>query len=100
MSFSLYGVVPSPVDDSVWGVSERYPGYLVRMDRARDAPLTPAALRRFQQGKLPPPPPDGSGVIGNPTAATADRGRQIYERILRAVRRAVFRPGENESDTL
>jgi creatinine amidohydrolase len=73
---------------------------LVRMDRARDAPLTPAAVRRFHQGRLPPPPPDGSGVIGNPTAATAERGARIYERILRAVRRAVFASGENESDTL
>ena len=38
VSFSLYGVVPSPVDDSVWGVSERYPGYLVRMDRGKNPP--------------------------------------------------------------
>ena len=26
VSFSLYGVIPSPVDDSVWGVAERFPG--------------------------------------------------------------------------
>ena len=26
VNFSLYGVIPSPVDDSVWGVAERYPG--------------------------------------------------------------------------
>jgi hypothetical protein len=38
VSFSLYGVVPSPVDDAVWGVSERYPGYLVRMDRGKNPP--------------------------------------------------------------
>jgi hypothetical protein len=38
VSFSLYSVVPSPVDDSVWGVSERYPGYLVRMDRGKNPP--------------------------------------------------------------
>ncbi len=38
VSFSLYGVIPSPVDDSVWGVSERYPGYLVRMDRGKNPP--------------------------------------------------------------
>jgi len=73
---------------------------LVRMDRARDAAVTPAAVRRFRQGRLPPPPPDGAGVIGKPTAATAERGRQIYERILSAVRRAVFTPGEHETDTL
>ena len=38
VSFSLYGVIPSPVDDSVWGVSERFPGYLVRVDRGKNPP--------------------------------------------------------------
>ena len=38
VSFSLYGVVPSPVDDSVWGVAERFPGYLVRVDRGKNPP--------------------------------------------------------------
>ena len=23
----MYSVIPSPVDDSVWGVAEDYPGY-------------------------------------------------------------------------
>ena len=26
VSFNLYSVIPSPVDDSVWGISESYPG--------------------------------------------------------------------------
>jgi hypothetical protein len=38
VSFSLYAVIPSPVDDSVWGVAERYPGYLVRLDRGKNPP--------------------------------------------------------------
>jgi hypothetical protein len=38
VSFSLYGVVPSPVDDSIWGASERYPGYLIRVDRGKNPP--------------------------------------------------------------
>ena len=38
VSYSLYAVIPSPIDDSVWGVSERYPGYLVRMDRGKNPP--------------------------------------------------------------
>ena len=38
VSFSLYGVVPSPVDNSVWGVAERFPGYLVRVDRGNNPP--------------------------------------------------------------
>jgi hypothetical protein len=38
VSFSLYGVVPSPVDDSIWGASERYPGHLIRVDRGKNPP--------------------------------------------------------------
>ncbi len=38
VSFSLYSVIPSPVDNSVWGVSERFPGYLVRLDRGSNPP--------------------------------------------------------------
>jgi hypothetical protein len=40
VSFSLYGVIPSPVDDSIWGVAERFPGYLVRVDRGKNAPAS------------------------------------------------------------
>jgi hypothetical protein len=40
VSYSLYAVIPSPVDDSVWGVSERYPGYLVRLDRGKNPPAS------------------------------------------------------------
>jgi streptogramin lyase len=38
VSYSLYSVIPSPVDNSVWGVSERYPGFLVRVDRGNNPP--------------------------------------------------------------
>jgi hypothetical protein len=38
VSYSLYSVIPSPVDNSIWGVSERYPGYLVRVDRGSNPP--------------------------------------------------------------
>ncbi|HYR44597.1 MAG TPA: carboxypeptidase-like regulatory domain-containing protein, partial [Terriglobia bacterium] len=40
VSFNLYSVVPSPVDTAVWGVSEQFPGYLVRMERGNDAPMS------------------------------------------------------------
>ena len=34
VSYNLYAIIPSPVDDSVWGVSESpYPGMLVRLQR-------------------------------------------------------------------
>jgi hypothetical protein len=40
VSYSLYSVIPSPVDTSVWGVSEQYPGYLVRVDRGSNPPAS------------------------------------------------------------
>jgi len=38
VSYSLYAVIPSPVDDAIWGVSEQFPGYLVRVDRGKNPP--------------------------------------------------------------
>ena len=38
VSYSMYSVIPSPVDDSVWGISEFYPGYLMRMQRGNNPP--------------------------------------------------------------
>jgi hypothetical protein len=38
VGYSLYAVIPSPVDNAIWGVSERYPGYLVRVDRGNNPP--------------------------------------------------------------
>lgn len=37
--FNLYSVIPSPVDDTVWGVSENpFPGMLVRLQRGDNPP--------------------------------------------------------------
>lgn len=36
--YSLYSVIPSPVDTAVWGISETFPGYLIRMERGSDPP--------------------------------------------------------------
>jgi hypothetical protein len=38
VDFNLYSAVPSPVDNAIWGVSERFPGYLVRVDRGTNPP--------------------------------------------------------------
>jgi creatinine amidohydrolase len=74
---------------------------LVRMDRARDFDLPPGDFERYIRDQLPRPPRGGAGVVGHPTAATADKGRAIYERFLEAVRRSVFlAPTDTESDTL
>lgn len=38
--FNLYSVIPSPVDSSVWGASESYPGHIVRVDPGANPPET------------------------------------------------------------
>ncbi len=38
--YNLYSVIPSPVDGSVWGASESYPGYIVRLDPGANPPET------------------------------------------------------------
>jgi len=38
VTYSMYAVIPSPVDDSVWGVSEQYPGFLIRLQRGNNPP--------------------------------------------------------------
>jgi len=37
---NLYSIIPSPVDNSAWGASEDYPGYIVRVDRGANPPET------------------------------------------------------------
>jgi hypothetical protein len=56
--YSLYSVIPSPVDDSVWGVAESYPGYLVRVKIGNNPPETCMT----QVFKVPAPGLDPRGV--------------------------------------
>jgi hypothetical protein len=58
VNFNLYAVIPSPVDDSVWGVAERYPGYLIRLQRGNHPPES----CRAQVFKVPEPGFDPRGV--------------------------------------
>jgi hypothetical protein len=58
VSYSMYSVIPSPVDDSVWGASERYPGFLVRLKRGDNAP----ASCMTQIFKVPEPGFDPRGI--------------------------------------
>jgi len=58
VSYSLYAVIPSPVDDTVWGVSEQFPGFLVRLQRGNNAPSS----CRTQIFKVPEPGFDPRGV--------------------------------------
>ena len=73
---------------------------LVRMERARDFQLDPDEFRRYIRGGMPTPPPGGTGSVGRPTLASAAKGERIYDRILDAIRRAVFLRDDEESDTL
>ncbi|MEJ2501917.1 MAG: creatininase family protein [Gemmatimonadota bacterium] len=73
---------------------------LVRMDRARDFSLSREEFRRYMRGGMPSPPPGGTGCVGRPTLATAEKGRLLYLRILDAIRRAVFQEPDELSDTL
>jgi hypothetical protein len=58
VAFNLYSVIPSPIDDSVWGVSERFPGYLVRLDRGANPPSSCMA----EVYRVPQPGFDPRGV--------------------------------------
>ena len=58
VTYSLYAVIPSPVDDTVWGVGEQYPGFLVRLHRGNNPPQ-PARAQIF---KVPEPGFDPRGV--------------------------------------
>jgi hypothetical protein len=58
VAYSLYAVIPSPVDDTVWGVSEQYPGFLVRLQRGNNAPSS----CKSQIFKVPEPGFDPRGV--------------------------------------
>ncbi|HSP66297.1 MAG TPA: carboxypeptidase-like regulatory domain-containing protein [Bryobacteraceae bacterium] len=58
VSFSLYSVMPSPVDDSVWGVAEDFPGYLIRLQRGANPPVS----CKTQVFKVPSPGYDPRGI--------------------------------------
>ena len=58
VQYNLYSVIPSPVDTAVWGISEQYPGFLVRMERGNNAPSTCKSLIF----KVPEPGFDPRGV--------------------------------------
>jgi hypothetical protein len=58
ISFSLYSVIPSPADDSVWGVAEDFPGYLIRLQRGNNPPES----CKTEVFKVPAPGYDPRGV--------------------------------------
>lgn len=74
---------------------------LVNMDRARDFEITAEDFEKYIRDRLPKPPRGGAGLIGYPTAATAEKGARIYRRMHQAIRAAIFGvKGDAESDTV
>ncbi len=74
---------------------------LVRMDRARDFELDPAEFHRYLEGGMPAPAAGGAGVVGFPSAASAEKGERIYGRLHDGIRRAVFLTTDpDDTDTL
>jgi hypothetical protein len=75
VSYSLYSTMPSPVDDSVWGVAEDFPGFLIRLQRGDNPPES----CRTQIFKVPGPTGydprgidvDSKGVVWTGLAATS-----------------------------
>ncbi|HET7923611.1 MAG TPA: hypothetical protein VFL30_01870, partial [Rhodanobacteraceae bacterium] len=55
---NLYSVIPSPVDNSVWGASENTPGYIVRVDLGDNPPET----CKTEVYKVPEPGIDPRGI--------------------------------------
>lgn len=72
---------------------------VVHVDRARDFTMDPETARKFVGGQLRRIPPGSQGAVGQPTLASAERGRAIYEHILQKVRLKVFiAPPPDEED--
>ncbi len=63
---------------------------LVGGDEIRDYPLDPNQMRRYLRGRMPKPPPGCEGAIGHPSAATAEKGENIYKHVLDKVRTKIF----------
>jgi creatinine amidohydrolase len=61
---------------------------VVRMDRARDFVLDPTDT--CMQGRERRLPGESPGSVGQPTLASAEKGREMYEHILQKIRNKVF----------
>jgi creatinine amidohydrolase len=69
----------------------------VRMEAASDFLMEPEERRRYVGGQLRRLPVGSGGCVGQPTLASAERGREIYEHILQKIRLKVFiSPPEEE----
>jgi len=63
----------------------------VRQDQIADFVPSAKDLRRYIRGRMPIPPAGSRGAVGRPSCASAEKGREIYERYRQAVRAALTR---------
>jgi len=63
---------------------------LVRREDIEDYLLDPKQIRRYLRGRMPRPPTGCEGAIGHPSAATAEKGEQIYRYVLDKIRTRLF----------
>ena len=71
---NLYSVIPSPVDDSVWGASEDFPGYIVHLMRGSNPPETCVTeVYQVPEGGLDPRgiDIDSDGIVWTALAASS-----------------------------
>ncbi len=64
--------------------------HLVRMDLARDCILPEMDRQRYRRGTTLRLPGSSRGSVGEPTRASAEKGRLIYERIRARIRERVL----------
>ncbi|MGD0993392.1 MAG: creatininase family protein [Gemmatimonadales bacterium] len=67
--------------------------HLVRMDLARDCILPDRERQRYRRGTRMILPGASDGSVGEPTRATAEKGKRIYEFIRGRIRERVFGAG-------
>jgi creatinine amidohydrolase/Fe(II)-dependent formamide hydrolase-like protein len=70
----------------------------VRMDRARDFVLGAELVKRCMSPAGRALPEESPGVVGEPTLATAEKGKRMYEHILQKIRNKVFIAPEIEAE--
>jgi creatinine amidohydrolase len=63
--------------------------HLVKMDLARDFPLTPDLLARYRPGQSRHLPEGSPGSVGYPTLASAQKGERLYRFIIDRVSRCL-----------
>jgi creatinine amidohydrolase len=64
--------------------------YPERVDLARAEDYRPPGVSTARTWRLRRLPPESSGIVGEPTLATAEKGRLIFEHIIQRVRARVF----------